>query len=182
MTFHELVNRRYSVRKYSEAPVEIEKIEACAEAARNAPSACNSQPWRFVVANEPDLIRRLAPLTTTTGVPINSFVREAPVIVAVVTERPNLSSRLGAQVKRTPFHLIDVGIAAEHFCLCATELGLGTCMLGWFNKKAVKELLHIPSRKELPLLITVGYPLTDEIPSKNRKPLGEILDIGAYRS
>lgn len=181
MTFRELVLRRYSVRKYADTPVELEKIEACVETARHAPSACNAQPWRFVVASEPDLIRRIAPLTTTAGVPINAFVTQAPAIVAIVTERPNLSSRLGALVRRTPFHLIDVGIAAEHFCLHAAEVGLGTCMLGWFNKKAVKELLRIPVRKELPLLITVGYPLTDEIPPKNRKPLEEILDIGSYR-
>ncbi|MBT3272389.1 MAG: NAD(P)H nitroreductase [Spirochaetales bacterium] len=182
MTFGELVNKRRSVRSYSDTPVEREKLQECVEAARLAPSACNSQPWHFVVADEPDLVRKIAPLTTTAGIPINAFVQQAPVIVALITERPNLSSSLGALVKGTPFHLLDVGIAAEHFCLRAAELGLGTCMLGWFNKKALKKLLEIPSKKEVPLLIAIGYPSSEEVPQKKRKPLDEIMDFGKYRT
>jgi nitroreductase len=180
MTFEELARKRYSVRHYAERPVERLKIEACVEAARLAPSACNAQPWRFVVADDPSLAARIAPLTTTPGVPINSFVQQAPVIVALVTERPNLSSRFGAAIQKTPFHLIDVGIAAEHFCLQAAELGLGTCMLGWFDKKKIKRILGIPARKELPLLITLGYPKNEEIPKKARRDLDEILDYRRY--
>lgn len=180
MDFIELTKRRYSVRSYSDKTVERDLIEKCVEAARAAPSACNSQPWHFVVADEPELVGRIASLTSTAGVPINSFVKQAPVIAAVVTEKPNLSSRFGAAVKKTPFHLIDVGIAAEHFCLCAAELGLGTCMLGWFNKERVKEALEIPQSKEVPLLITVGYSSTDKVPQKKRKELDAILDYNRY--
>lgn len=180
MNFLELTERRYSVRSYTDRPVERDLIKKCVEAARTSPSACNSQPWHFVVADEPDLVRRIAPLTTSAGIPINSFVKKAPVIAAVVTEKPNLSSRFGAAVKKTPFHLIDVGIAAEHFCLCAAELGLGTCMLGWFNKEGVKEALEIPKSKEVPLLITVGYSSTDKVPPKKRKELDSILDFNRY--
>lgn len=53
---------------------------------------------------------------------------------------------------------MDIGIAAEHFCLQATELGLGTCMLGWFDESGIKKLLQIPKNKSLALLITLGYP------------------------
>ncbi|MFO7850118.1 MAG: nitroreductase family protein [Spirochaetia bacterium] len=180
MDFEELVEKRYSVRRYAGTPVERELIEKCVEAARLAPSACNAQPWHFVAADEPELVGRIAPLTSTAGVPINSFVKQAPIIVAVVTEKPNLSSRFGAAVKKTPFHLIDVGIAAEHFCLRAAELGLGTCLLGWFDKEGVKEALGIPRSKEVPLLITMGYPSTDKVPQKKRKDLDTILDFNRY--
>ena len=177
MTFSDLVRARYSLRSYSDRPVERKKLTACVEAARLSPSACNSQPWRFIIVDDPELISRLAPLTTSTAVPINKFVDQAPAIAVVVSERPNLSSRLGAAVKRTPFYLIDVGIAAEHFCLQAAELGLGTCMLGWFDQAGVKRILDIPKRKKVPLLITIGYPREEKQPEKRRKDLNEILDF-----
>jgi nitroreductase len=69
--------------------------------------------------------------------------------------------------------VLDAGIAGEHFILRATELGLGTCWIGWFNKKAVRELLNIPSGWDVPALITVGFPA--EIPEpKDRRPVSEI--------
>lgn len=180
MNFQELVERRYSVRGYSDRPVEREKITRCVEAARMAPSACNAQPWSFVVADEAEMVRCIAPLTSTAGVPINGFVKEAPVIVAVLSERPNLLSRFGAAVKKTPFYLIDGGIAAEHFCLAAAEQGLGTCMLGWFDKEGVRAVYGIPKKMEIPLLITLGYPKNDKIPKKKRKGLDEILRFATY--
>ena len=175
-SFIDLVRSRFSLRTYSSRPVEREKIEACVEAARLSPSACNSQPWKFVVVDDPELVKTLAPLTRTKGIPINTFVDGAPVIVVVVSQRPRLVSMLGAAVKRTPFYLIDVGIAAEHFCLRATEQGLGTCMLGWFNKRSIKRFLSIPPWKKIPLLITLGYPVGEEKPKRVRKSLDEILE------
>lgn len=177
MTFSDLIRARYSLRKYDARPVEREKLAVCVEAARLSPSACNSQPWRFIVVDDPDLLRLIAPLTRTKGVPINRFVDAAPAIAVLVSERPNLSSLFGAAATGTPFYLIDVGIAAEHFCLQATELGLGTCMLGWFDRPGLKRILGIPKRKKIPLLITVGYPQNEGIPAKKRKPLEEILDF-----
>ncbi len=181
MSFAELVRNRYSVRNYRDTPVEKEKLTACIEAAGLAPSACNAQPWHFVVVDDPEIVRKIAPLTTTPGVPINGFVDQAPALAALTAERPNLTSSLGGLIKKTPFYLIDIGITAGHFCLQAAELGLGTCMLGWFNKRAVKRLLGIPAKKDLVLLITVGYPADDEIPPKERKPVSEILDFGSYK-
>ncbi len=64
---------------------------------------------------------------------------------------------MGGRIKKKEYPLIDVGITAGHFCLQATEEGLGTCMLGWFDERKVKELLHVPEEKSIPLLITVGY-------------------------
>ena len=182
VSFTDLIQKRYSVRSYTDTPVDREKIEACVEAARLAPSACNSQPWRFLVVDKPELIKRIAPLTRIPGISMNSFVEKAPVLIALVGERPNLSSSLGAVVKKTPFYLIDIGIAAEHFCLRAAELGLGTCMLGWFGNKKIKRLLNIPMVKKLPILITLGYPGKDEIPQKARKSLADIIDYNRYKS
>ncbi len=171
MNFMELVQSRESVRKYKSDPVEREKIERCLEAARLAPSACNSQPWSFVVVDDPDLKEKVATQTHTQAVPINRFVHQAPVIVVLVLEKSNISAQLGGMVKNLEYRLIDIGIAAEHFCLQAADEGLGTCMLGWFNEKPIQKLLKIPNGKRIGLLLTLGYPETDKTRAKNRKSL-----------
>jgi hypothetical protein len=84
-------------------------------------------------------------------------------------------------IKNRKYHLIDLGIAVEHFCLRATEEGLGTCILGWFDEKPVKRLLKIPFWKRLHLIITVGYPASDAIREKAHKPLDEIRSFNTYR-
>ena len=60
MKFLELINKRQSVRKYSDKIVEREKIERCVESARLAPSACNSQPWKYIVVDDPELKEKVA--------------------------------------------------------------------------------------------------------------------------
>jgi nitroreductase len=173
MNFGELVEKRRSVRSYLADPVQEEDIAACLEAARLAPSACNAQPWHFIVVADPDRRTRLAELSRLPGSGMNRFVAEAPVIVALLAVRPNISSRVGGFLKGKPFQLIDVGIAAEHFCLAAAERGLGTCMLGWFGEKKVKRLLGVPGGTGVALLITLGYPADTERP-KQRKSIREI--------
>ena len=158
MKINSVIAARSSVRSYSADPVEAQAVTCCLEAARLAPSACNAQPWHFVVVSDPETRDELASLSLAPGGVMNRFVAEAPVIVAVVAERPNISSQIGAALKKKPFYLIDIGIAAEHFCLQATELGLGTCMIGWFAERKVKRLLGIPGSRRPVLLITLGYP------------------------
>jgi len=180
MEFFELVKKRRSVRSYLPQAVEKEKIVRCIEAARLAPSACNSQPWKFIVVDNPELKSKIAKATCDKILSFNHFSFQAPVIVAVVTEKANLSATLGRVIKKIPYQYIDTGIAVEHFCLQATEEGLGSCILGWFNEKAVKKILKIPFNKKVTLLITVGYPEKDEIVEKNRKPVEDILSFNSY--
>ena len=78
MTFLDLVNQRQSCRAYLEQPVEREKLERCLEAARLAPSACNSQPWHFIVVDEPDLRRAVAQETFGQIVSFNHFTMDGP--------------------------------------------------------------------------------------------------------
>jgi nitroreductase len=173
--FLDLAARRQSVRAYGATPVEREKIEACVEAARLAPSACNAQPWKFIILEEGDLKQRVAAATASAALPLNHFTNQAPVLAVLVMERPNLTSAIGSLVKGKSLPLIDIGIAAEHFCLAAADMDLGTCMLGWFDEKKVRSLLRIPSGSRPVLVITLGYP-TDPAPRpKKRKPLEAIL-------
>lgn len=175
MIFLELAKRRHSVRKYSEQSVERAKIARFVESARFAPSACNSQPWEFIVVDEPDLKNAVAKAAFGKVLSFNKFTLEAPVIVAIVCGRSKAFARIGGAVKRKDYGLIDIGIAAEHFCLAAAEDGIGTCMLGWFNERKVKRLLKVGSDKRVVLLITVGYAADDAAKKKTRKKLSEIL-------
>lgn len=98
----------------------------------------------------------------------------------IVGERQKSFARFAGIVKKKPLAYFDIGIAAEHFCLQATEEGLGTCMLGWFKEKAISKRLGIPKNKRVELLITVGYAAKDEIRAKNRKDLGEMRSYNGY--
>lgn len=181
MDFNKLINKRQSVRRYSSSEVEVEKINLCLEAARLAPSACNSQPWRFIVVNEPKLSQKVAKETYGPTLRFNKFVKQAPVMVVIVIEKPKLTAKLGSQIKHIDYPLIDIGIAAEHFCLQATELGLGTCMIGWFNEKPIKKLLQIPEKKKIGLLISLGYPVDNYFQRKKiRKNLTEMSGFNKY--
>ncbi len=157
MNFLDLAEARQSARKYIDKPVENEKIMRCLEAARIAPSASNSQPWSFVVAHEPALLKKLAKAARGPLGSFNNFVKQVPVVVTIVLEKPKTVTEIGIKVKDKEWPLMDIGIAAEHFCLQAAEEGLGTCMLGWFDEPEVKKILHIPTEKTVALLITLGY-------------------------
>ncbi len=156
MEFSELVKKRQSDRKYADKNVEIEKLNTCLETARLSPSACNSQPWKFVVINEPDLKTNIANCIVSMG--MNKFAHQTPVFVAVVLEKMNLTASIGSVIKDKEFSLLDIGIAVNQFCLQAAELGLGTCIIGWFDEKKVKQLLGVHKQKRIPVMIAVGYP------------------------
>ncbi|UCF96633.1 MAG: nitroreductase family protein [Spirochaetaceae bacterium] len=180
MTFLDLINRRQSVRRYADKPVEREKIELCLEAARLAPSTSNSQPWKFIVVDEPQLLSTVAAETVAPFRAFNTFTLQAPVVVAVLVDGANLEANTGKVLRRVDYSLIDVGIATEHFCLQAVELGLGTCILGWFDEKAIKKLLQVPRNRRIYLMITLGYPQDDHVRPKRRKALETIRSYNRY--
>ena len=177
MNFSELIRLRQSDRKYDfSRKVSREQILQCLEAARLAPSACNSQPWHFVVVDDPALLPEMA--TAAAGMGMNKFAAEAPVIVAVVLEKMNFTARIGSVIKDKEYRLLDVGIAVEHFCLQAAELGLGTCILGWFDEKKVAKLLGVKNHR-IPLLITLGYSVAAHR-EKSRKQLEDLVSWNSY--
>lgn len=181
MDFSELITTRQSVRKYRQRPVEEEKIARLLEAVRLAPSASNSQPWKVIIVNEPALKDAVARATFSPLVSFNKFAPQAPVLAVFTIERPKVITQIGARLKDREFPLIDIGIAAAHFCLQATELGLGTCMLGWFDEEAIQGLLHIPRKTRIGLLITVGYAVEGyALRKKIRKGSDEMSGFNRY--
>ncbi|MFK5857059.1 MAG: nitroreductase family protein [Bacteroidota bacterium] len=181
MNFTELINKRQSDRIYIDKPVSREIINRCIEAARIAPSASNSQPWKFIVVDDIELKNKVAKKTIGLLRSFNKFVPQAPVIIAIVLEKPKLLTELGGRLKKKEFPLMDIGIAAEHICLQAAEEGVGSCMLGWFDEQAVKLLLNVPESKSISLLITLGYTPDDyKHRKKIRKDMDKVVSYNSY--
>ena len=168
--FLQLVQARQSDRSYDkERPVEPEKLERVLEAARLAPSACNAQPWRFVVITDKELAQKAG--KAAAGLGMNKFAKDAPVHILVVEESANITSLLGGKVKGKHFPLIDIGIAAAHISLAAEAEGLGSCIL--------KQLVGIPASKRLLLDIVIGYPAKEKR-KKIRKPKEKVISYNRY--
>ena len=182
MDIYELIRKRQSDRKYDSTRIpEREVLDRILDAARLSPSACNAQPWHFVVVDEPELSKRVAStLTSLVTGNMNKFAVQAPVHILVVEEPVNFSSRIGGILKNRHFAHIDIGLAVQNICLAATQEGLGTCIMGWLDEKKLQKLLGIPSSKKILLDISVGYSL-EEPKGKTRKELEEIRSYNQYK-
>ncbi|NDV94419.1 nitroreductase [Dysgonomonas sp. 521] len=165
-----LIEGRYSVRAYSAQPVEPEKINYILDCARLAPSACNFQPWKFYVVTSEDIKAKVQ----------QSYDREwfktAPVHIVVCKDSSTSWKRKNTDNK--DFGDVDAAIAAEHICLAAAEIGLGTCWVCNFNPDILREALDIPAHQEAIAIFPLGYIDNEKSirPEKNRKPLADITE------
>lgn len=176
--FLQLVQSRQSDRAFDKNRlVEEEKLSRILEAARLSPSACNAQPWRFVVVTDVSLSREVG--KAAAGLGMNKFAKEAPIHILIIEESANFTSKLGGKFKDKHFPLIDIGIAAAHISLAAESEGLGSCILGWFDEDKIKSLVGIPVSKRLLLDIVIGYPVKEKR-KKSRKPISKIISYNHY--
>ena len=155
--FQKILRGRRSIRRYLPTPIEPEKLRACLEAARIAPSAHNVQPWRFVVVDEPALKDRLAAEAFAGIYRGSRFAAKAPVILVLLAKRTFVAHHVGGRFQRVPYFYIDMGIAGEHIVLQAEELGLATCWMGWFSRRKVRKVLNIPRRIKIVAMMPIGY-------------------------
>lgn len=162
MTVMETIRKRYSCRAYQEKPIEKDKLDTILEAARLAPSARNTQDWRFVIVTEAGTKRQVAECTNRPEV-----FEKAGVIIVGCSNSDHVM-RCGQAIAP-----IDVAIALEHICLQATELGLGTCWIGAFDSEKVRKILGIPDDIIIVELMTVGYP-ADTKPEPKRESIDKI--------
>jgi nitroreductase len=171
--FLDLAARRQSCRSFTGEPVEREKLTRCVEAARLAPSGCNSQPWSFVVVCDPKIVPQVAKC----GQPmdINGFLDKAGAFIVVLEERAVLMPALRKMLDSQIFAKGDLGGAVVHICLEAADQGLGTCIIGMYDRETIANLLGIPAEKQFAALIAVGQPASDAIRPKDRKPLDSIV-------
>jgi len=178
--FIELVSQRQSDRSFDvNRPVEKEKIDKIIEAARLAPSACNAQPWHFIIVDDPIIKNEVADATSSKVLGMNHFTKQAPVHIVVVEEDVNFTSKFGGWVKNIHYAHTDIGIAVAHIVLAAESEGLGSCILGWFDQNKMKKILNIPAKRRVVLDIVIGYS-TQEKREKKRKSLEEIVSYNKY--
>ncbi|MHC4558590.1 MAG: nitroreductase family protein [Planctomycetota bacterium] len=163
MTVFEAIRERYSCRAYLEKSIEQEKLDKLLEAARLAPSAKNTQDWRFVVVTDKETKRQVAETTNRPEV-----FEKAGAIVAACSNSDEVM-RCGQAIGP-----IDVAIALEHISLQATDLGLGTCWIGSFYTDKVRQILGIPGDIAIIELMAVGYP-ADSRPEPKREPIDKIV-------
>lgn len=175
--FLSLCRLRRSVRRWSDRPVEREKLDLCLEAARLAPSAENAQPCRFLVFDDPVKKDGLARAVFAGIYSASARFAQAPVLVCLLIRESLVVNRLAGRVQGTPFQYVDAGIAGEHFVLAATEQGLGTCWVGWFDGRALLRHLGLKRRGYRPVcLIAAGYPAPGIEPREpRRRPPGDFI-------
>ena len=152
-----LMRHRASCRNYLEKDVDDAKIGKCLEAARLAPSACNKQPWRFKIIKDSALRQQICSDALLPGIPM-PWLSSAPVIAVLCADTNIVTHKLAPMLSKVKYHLIDIGIAGEHFVLAAEAQGLGTCWIGWFIEKKVRKIAEIPRNMQILSLISIGYP------------------------
>ena len=172
MDFYEIAQNRQSCRSYDAArEIEEEKLAAILAATQLSPSACNGQPYHLTVCRG-ETAKAVA--AATTGMGMNKFAAQAPVLV-VISEEPYVkSAALGAKVKGNDYRSIDIGIAAAYLTAEAAAQGLGSCILGWFDDEKIRKLCDLTA--PVRLVITLGYAKEgDPLRTKKRKDLSELV-------
>ena len=169
MAVLDAIRRRYSCRAYQDKSIEQDKLESILEAARLAPSAKNTQDWRFVVVTDRDTKSRVAGTTNRPEV-----FEKAGVIIAACSNSDEVM-RCGQAIGP-----IDVAIALEHICLQTADLGLGTCWIGSFDADKVRQILAIPDNIIIVELMALGYP-ADSKPEPKREPIEKIVCYNTWK-
>ena len=186
MDVFKAIQWRRSVRNFSNKKIEKEKLEQILDAARLAPSSCNSQSWHFVVIDDPSIIEMIPKQVALGDRMIVTWMKEAPCVIAGCFTQAILH-RISRMFDHNN-HLIDISIAMTHICLAATALGIGSCFVGWFHTKKLKKLLGLPARFQIATLLVLGYPPSQEsddqgiagIKARPRKKLDEIVSLNKY--
>ncbi len=162
MDVFEAIEKRHSVRSYTVKPIPKEDLDMLFRAARDAPSAKNLQPWRFIVVTDRRLLREMVPICHNQG-----FVEDAGALIVGITEEEKWA-------------VVDLAIALDHLSLAATSLGLGTCWIGAFHPDEMREKLGVPEEYSVTMCTTVGYP-SGKGRSPTKKSISELVCMERYR-
>ncbi len=163
MDFQSLSKARYSLRKFSNQPVEPEKLNQILEAGRNAPTAHNNQPQRIFVLQSPEALEKADACTAAHFHP--------PVILVVGYDAAVSWKR---ETDGKDHGEIDAAIAVTQMMLQAADLGLGTTYVGMFEPEKLKAAFPEMAHTELAAMLPLGYPAEGAHPSRlheSREPM-----------
>ena len=166
-TFTELACARFSVRKFSDRPVEKEKLGRILSAAQAAPSAKNCQPWSVIVLESEKAVETVRSVT--------KFAFNAPTVLLICCD----ASQAWVSVDGLNSAHIDSAIAATHMMLAAWDEGIGSCWIRTFRIDDVRKAFGLPENIEPMAIMPIGYAAEDAVPAKGwhdvRKPMDEIV-------
>ncbi len=163
MEFKEVIEKRYSCKKYSSRPVEAEKLAAILNAGRLAPTAKNLQEQHVYVLTSAEALAKIDLATPCRY--------GAPVVLAVAFDRGNVFTYPGG---KRDSGVEDASIVATHMILAAADEGVDSCWINFFDPDKLAELLGLPENEEILMLMDLGYAAEGAGPLPNhgsRKPL-----------
>lgn len=156
MEHSEVITKRRAIRKYKQDPIPEDKLQKLYRALQSAPTGNNRQPFKFIFVKDANLRNKIARQACP-----QDFLIQPPVLMVATCEKGDS---------------FNVAIAVDHMILAATDEGLGTCWVGWFECDIVRNLLNIPADMDIPILVPIGY--ADENPAaRPRKPISEIVEV-----
>lgn len=183
MNVMELIQTRQSCRSYQDKPVSREDLIQMVEAGRLSPSACNAQPWKFLIIDEPDAKAKLCDALVVEGGATGCAWREkAPAFIAVVEQPANVMPVVKDYYHDSQrFAQGDLGMAVMSMCYEAVQLGLSTCILGLNDQKKMEQHFGIPEGRTVRMILAVGYSAENAEPrAKVRKPLEEVCSFNHW--
>ncbi|MCR5099683.1 MAG: nitroreductase family protein [Lachnospiraceae bacterium] len=165
MEFKEVVEKRYSCKKYSDRQVEKEKLDAILNAGRLAPTAKNLQEQRVYVIQKEDALKKIDSITPCRY--------GAPTVVVVAFDKDNVFTYPG---EKRDSGVEDVTIVATHMILAAADEGVDSCWINYFDPDKASAELGLPENEEILMLLDLGYAAEGVGPldtHTNRKPLSD---------
>ncbi|MBN2419259.1 MAG: nitroreductase family protein [Deltaproteobacteria bacterium] len=154
------IQKRRSIRKFTDTPVEVQKIDIIIEAALRSPSSMGRDPWEFILVDDKDQLERLSKAKPHGS----SFLKGAPLGVVVC-----------ADISKSDVWIEDTSIASTHIYLAAESLGLGACWIQLRKRKFSDDItsseyaasvLNLPVEMEVLSIIAIGYPAEEKSPHK----------------
>ena len=180
----EAIKTRRSIRKFSDQPLEPEKLQAVLEAVRQAPSWSNLQCWHLVIVENQEIREKISELSfvesffSTYGYktnPAQKALAQAPVVIIACAD-PMKSGNLHDQ----QYYMADMGIASENLMLAAHDQGLATVFVGVYHEGQIKALLGIPDNIKIVGLFPLGYPAGEAKGGPLRKQLSDFVHYGKW--
>lgn len=193
MEFNKVIEKRISIRNFTSDPLPEGTLEQLIESARLAPSGLNLQPWRFVAVESEPMRAQIAQATPSTFIAnapllmlccmdthafgnVGERLRElnkAGVFTIASPDRPGVIENLPEDYKRGSL-IFSTALSISHILLKATDLGLGSIIIGAFDAEAIKKAAGLPEGLDILAIVAVGYASKEAAP-KPRLPLDELL-------
>jgi len=173
MNVFETIEKRVSIRKYKNIKVDLKYILTALEYAILAPSAGNTQEWRFIIVEDQKIKEELAKAAYN-----QEFLKEASHIIAVCADEEEIYNAYG-KIGKERYMYMDCSFAAANLILCLTAMDIASCIVGAFDDEKVSKILNLPPHIKPIFLIPIGY--ADEFPTRPyRKPLESITFFNKY--